>query len=239
MKGTNGLFIAAIDADSEGKEGAYYVWKLDEIKDILGEETELLLNCLKLNPFEHSNEFVISLQTDLFYLNKDANHELIEINNLLVKLLQKRSFRIPPIKDNKQILAWNALMITAYCHVFINTGIQSYCQNALKGIRAITDLYNIEAGTFLFARTLTNNKQEGTAFLEDYAYLLEAFISCYQISFDRYYITCAENLIKHLNKQFKHDHYLYSLASIEQSGSLEAIFDTVDSAIPNPNSCYC
>ena len=99
------------------------------------------------------------------------------------------------------------------------------------------DLYVIQPHTSLYARTLTNNKQEGTAFLEDYAYLLEAFIACYQISFDNNYITSAENLIVHLNKHFKQDHFLFSLASIEQSGSLEPIFDSVDSAVPNAVIC--
>ncbi len=239
MKLDNGLFIAAIDADSEGKEGAFYVWEVDEIKDILGRDIELFLKYFKLNPFEHSGEFVLSLNTDLFYLNKDANQVLWQLKFQLEKLLENRNLRISPSKDIKQILAWNALMITAYCQVFKNTGIQAFRENALKGIRAITDLYVIQSGTFLYARTLTHNKQEGKAFLEDYAYLLEAFIACYQISFDNYYITCAENLVDHLNKYFKQGHFLYSLASIEQSDSLEPIFDSVDSAIPNPNAVIC
>lgn len=66
MKLDNGLFIAAIDADSEGKEGAFYVWKLDEIKAIIGADSDLFLKYFNLNPFEHSGEFVISLNTDLF-----------------------------------------------------------------------------------------------------------------------------------------------------------------------------
>ena len=239
MKLDNGLFIAAIDADSEGKEGAFYVWKLDEIKGIIGDGSDLFFKYFNLNPFEHSGEFVISLNTDLFYLNKDANQVLGQLKFQLEKLLKNRNLRISPSKDIKQILAWNALMITAYCQVFKNTGIQSFRDKALKGIRTITDLYAIQPGTSFYARTLTHSKLEGTAFLEDYAYLLEAFIACYQISFDNNYITCAKNLIDHLNKYFKQGHFLYSLASIEQSESLEPIFDSVDSAIPNPNAVIC
>ena len=102
--------VAAIDADSEGKEGAFYVWEVDEIKDILGGDIELFLKYFKLNPFEHSGEFVLSLNTDLLNISNDTNHVLSQLKSQVEKLLVNRNLRISPSKDIKQILAWNALM---------------------------------------------------------------------------------------------------------------------------------
>ena len=116
----NGGFYAALDADSEGEEGKYYVWQYDEVKDILGDDAAMFCEFYDITPggnWEGKN--IPRILTPLSQFAAQKNTDEKELTQLIVscseKLLMHRNKRVRPQLDDKILLGWNALMISALC----------------------------------------------------------------------------------------------------------------------------
>ncbi|HTE32279.1 MAG TPA: thioredoxin domain-containing protein, partial [Chryseolinea sp.] len=123
-------FYSALDADSEGVEGKFYVWAKKEIEEVLGEEADLFCefyNVSESGNWEHQNILHITRPIEKFAVGKNVKWEDLELllENSRNKLLEQRNKRIGPLLDDKIILGWNALMNTAYSKAFAATGKES------------------------------------------------------------------------------------------------------------------
>src|SRR5690606_23760036 len=131
-----GGFFAALDADSEGVEGKYYVWSFEEVQNLLEEDAGIFCEYYNISPagnWEHKNILRVLVPPDHFANEKGLSME--RLNQILshgrLKLKKERSKRIKPGLDDKIILGWNALMNSACSKAYQATGNETYLMLAL------------------------------------------------------------------------------------------------------------
>ena len=126
-----GGFYSALDADSEGEEGRFYVWSEEEIQQVLGPEAELFCAYFDVSEkgnWEGKNILWVKVPLHQFALERNMDPALLAsfIIRSKQKLLEQRSKRVRPQLDDKILLGWNALMASAYCNAFAATGNDHY-----------------------------------------------------------------------------------------------------------------
>ena len=204
MTSHEGGFYSAQDADSEGEEGKYYVWKKSEIKEILGKDAELF--CLYYDVTDggnwEGNSILcnnISLSNTAFQIGISNEKARDIIESCSKKLLQVRTKRIPPGLDDKTLTSWNALMITAFAKGYRVTEENQYLSAAEKCI-AFIEKNLIKDGILL--RTYKNNTAKIQGYLEDYAYFTNALLDVFEINPESKYLESAKKLGNHLIEHF-------------------------------------
>ncbi|GAB6281893.1 MAG: thioredoxin domain-containing protein [Ignavibacterium sp.] len=243
-----GAFYSAEDADSEGEEGKFYLWTIEEVQKILKEDSDLIIEIFNLKP---EGNFLSEVKKDIdgkniFYLTKSleeiANEKLIPYNELklkvntsIEKLYNARERRIHPNKDDKILTDWNALMIAAYAKAYQTFGEEEFLNSAEKGMDFILNNLKTKEG-FLFHR-YRNNEVSINGFLDDYAFLIYALIELYEASFKIEYLEQAlrlnEILIEHFWDEKFGGFYFTSDFSEELLVRQKEIYD---GAIPSGNS---
>lgn len=199
----SGGFYSALDADSEGEEGKFYVWKKEELKEVLtADEFELAKEFYNVNNkglWEHGNYILLMDENSDDMLSEDitlANKlELVKS-----KLLAHRERRIRPGLDDKILTSWNMLMIEAYLDAYIALGDEQYLQVAEQQMKFIfTNLITKDKGLFHLHK---DGKSSINAYLEDYAFSISALLKMYESTFDESYIYQAETLMNYSLKHF-------------------------------------
>ena len=216
MTSTEGGFYSAQDADSEGVEGKYYVWKKNEVQEILGDDAEIF--CLYYDVtdggnFEGNTILCnnINLSSVAFKFGKTEEQVKEILDSSAKKLLEVRSKRIPPGLDDKVLTSWNALMITAFAKGFRASNEKSYLDAAEKCVSLIRDKL-IQDGKLL--RTYKNGTAKIPGYLEDYAYFVNALIDVFEINPNSKYLELAQTLGNYLIDHFwdKNDNSFYMTA---------------------------
>jgi uncharacterized protein YyaL (SSP411 family) len=168
MLGPDGGFCSALDADSEGVEGKFYVWTLDELRGALGSGlADEAIEYFRPAPFEHG--LILEARGP-----EPAPDHLAEIRR---RLLEVRSHRVRPGLDDKRLTSWNALMISALADAGAVLERPDYLEAAVGCAEFVLRDRRTDAGDLLRTARVQ-------AFLEDYAYLLEALISLYEATGD-------------------------------------------------------
>jgi len=234
-------FYAALDADSEGVEGKFYVWSLEEVKKILGEDAELYCAYYDISEsgnWEYSNILRVKKPVEEFASKREIGVD--ELKEILIncnkKLLQERSKRIRPLLDDKIILGWNALMNTACSKAYSATGKEEYRQLAINNMNfLLSNLKGKDANTF--HHTFKEGKAKYPAFLDDYAFLIEALIYLQEITADKQWIEKAKSLTDHVIQNFIEEEtgfFFYTPAG--QQDVIVRKKEVYDSAVPSGNS---
>jgi uncharacterized protein YyaL (SSP411 family) len=179
MRGPEGGFCAALDADSEGVEGKYYVWSLQELHDVLGELAEPAIAYFGATPGGNFESGLNVLQA-----RGPATDKLPEIRRAL---LERRAQRVRPGLDDKRLTAWNALMIGALAQAGAVLERADYLDAARECATFVLD--ELRDGDGRLLRTYKDGRARIDAYLEDHAFLLEALLTLYEASFeDRWYL---------------------------------------------------
>lgn len=240
MQNTEGVFFSAYDADSEGVEGKFYVWIKEEIDAVLGKEAALF--CAFYDVTEEGNWEENTILWRRKSYEAFAEKEKMDIGALKKhlsiarqKLYDVRSKRIKPSLDDKILLSWNALMISAYTRAFQALSTEGYRKTAINALEFIlTHFKNPEGGYF---HTYKNGQAQYAAFLEDYAYLIEALLDVYSVSFDKKYLYKAQELTDFVLDNFwDNADNLFYFTSRTQTDILLRKKDLYDSAMPSGNS---
>ena len=204
MTSSEGGFYSAYDADSEGVEGKFYVWTKHEIKEILGDEAEIF--CLYFDVtdggnWEGNSILCNNLNTSTiafnFGISEEKVHEIID--SCSKKLLEVRSKRISPGLDDKILVSWNSLMITAFAKGYRVTNDIRYL-NAAKNCISF-----IEKNLFVddnLLRTYKNGNAKINGYLEDYSYFINALLDVFEIEPNQKYLKLALKLGTHLIDHF-------------------------------------
>ncbi len=204
MTSSEGGFYSALDADSDGEEGKFYVWSKKEIISVLGKDSDVF--CLYYDVTDGGNfeghnilNNSVAITTLAFHsgLTEDAVRSLLKESSK--KLLDFRSRRIRPGLDDKIITSWNALMISAFVKGFRVTANTDYLNAAENCIAFIEK--NLLVGDSLF-RTYKNGKAKLSAYLEDYAYFINSLVDIFEIKPDVKYLKLAERLANYLVVHF-------------------------------------
>lgn len=240
MMDGRGAFYCALDADSEGEEGKFYNWTEEEIRDVMGEDAELIIDYYSIKPqgnWEPQKNVLIRVQDDGDFLRKHGlAPEVWEQKLRLAKdrLLEARDKRIRPGLDDKIITGWNAMMIVGLTDTYRALGDEQYLAAAQRTMQFIEN--ELTEGLTLF-RSYKDKRSHVTAFLDDYAYVIQACLSLYQATFDEYWVRRAEALAQHTLENFFDDtdgfFYYAGKQSEKLIASRKEIFDNV---IPSSNS---
>ncbi|HWR56272.1 MAG TPA: thioredoxin domain-containing protein [Negativicutes bacterium] len=208
MTGAEGGFYSAEDADSEGEEGKFYVWRPAEIKAILGEaDGELFCKFYDVKSsgnFEHSTTVLHHIDYDLKEFAAGMGRAPEEIEAVLAQCRQKlfavRERRVHPYKDDKVLTGWNGLMIAALAKAAQVLGDTAYTEAAQRAVSFIEQRLTREDGR-LMAR-YRDGEAAFPAYLEDYAFLSWGLIELYEATLDIAYLEKALNLVNAMRELF-------------------------------------
>ena len=242
MTSDEGGFYSALDADSEGEEGKFYVWDEKEIQEVLGEEADWFNEFYGVSEggnFEGKNILNRSTNFEDFLEKKnitDVEGYHKRLKAAQEQLLTKRAERIRPGLDNKIILSWNALQCTAYAKAAGALQNEDYRKIAVRNAHFLLEKFVQEDG-ISFYHTYKDGQRQYDAFLDDYAFLIEALLHVYEISFDTNFLEEASRLLKYVIEHFfdsKNNLFFYT--SEKQSDVIIRKREVYDSATPSGNS---
>lgn len=204
MKSNLGGYFASYDADSEGKEGTYYTWTKQEIETILGPDSELFCVAYGVTAagnFEGSNVLNRSASKDhlksLFSI--ECSTAVNRIARAKKHLVDIRKQRVKPGLDDKVIISWNGMLISAFVDAFVSFGNVNYLNAAFDCLNYIESNHFSEGK---LKRIHCKGKLTVDALLDDYAHLIKAYISTYKVTLNQEWITKAENLVKTVIQDF-------------------------------------
>jgi uncharacterized protein YyaL (SSP411 family) len=227
MRGPEGGFCAALDADSEGVEGKFYVWSLTELQDVLGDLTEPAIAY-----FGATAQGNFEGGLNVLEARGPAPAELGEIRR---RLLQRRGERIRPGLDDKRLTAWNALMIGALAEAGAVLERVDYLQAA--GACAAFVLGDLRDANGRLLRTWKDGRARIDAYLEDHAYLLEALLTLYEATFDERWYREATALADDMVARFGDpEHGGFFTTAADSTGLPVRRKDLDDSPIPSGNA---
>ncbi|HTX12250.1 MAG TPA: thioredoxin domain-containing protein [Solirubrobacteraceae bacterium] len=191
MRGPEGGFCSALDADSEGVEGKFYVWTLEELRDALGPDLEpVALDYFRPRPFEHR----------LILEGRGPEPTPGVLGEIQRRLLQARSGRVRPGLDDKRLTSWNALMISALAEAGAVLERPDYVEAAIRCASFVLSDLRDPDGRLL--RTWKDGRGRIAAYLEDHAYLLEALIGLYEATGDPRWFAEARKLADVMVERF-------------------------------------
>ena len=246
LRSPEGLFYSALDADSEGHEGLFYLWTKEQIREELPEYADLLCRYWGVDAeglWEKGQSILLRPADDAEFASREHLSEA-ELAGLVSmagrKLLAARNKRVRPGLDNKIILSWNALMVKSLTDAFMATGNQTWLDAAL-GAASLISVRFIDAKGNL-KRSLKPEGAAIDALLDDYVFLAEAYLRLYQATFDESWVLKADELVKTIYALFYHDEtgfFWYSPEEIQNSDTKAAVarmMVTTDGVEPSANA---
>ena len=192
-----GGFYSALDADSEGVEGKFYTWSKFEIDEILGSESAWFCAYYQVEDqgnWEHTNILWVnnSIEETAELLGISSESLSVSLEKSKKIVLAERAKRIRPATDDKILLGWNALMNTAYSKAYAALGLTAYKQRAIDNMAFLSLKMAKSDGSW--NHTYKNNQAKLPAFLDDYAYLIQAYIHLQEITGNGDYLLQAKAL---------------------------------------------
>jgi len=182
MTNPQGGFFSSLDADSDGEEGKFYVWTQDEIQSILGPEFEFFKTAYGITPQGNWEGKTIlqralddSILAARFKLDDDTIYA--KLSDAHARLREARSARVRPGTDDKVLVMWNALALTAFAEAGRYLGRQDYLHIASRNAHFLLD--NLYVNDRLL-RSWRGGQAKHNAYLEDYAGLVLALLTLYQ-----------------------------------------------------------
>lgn len=251
MTDKSGGFYSSLDADSEGEEGKYYVWTKKELDDLLGESSELFCDYFSVTSdgnWEENNILFITQQKEELirkYLIDEKQFDKI-ISQSKKILFEERNKRIRPGLDDKILTGWNALMLKGYVDAYSAFGEKKFLDAALKnGNFIIREMMsedgrlnrNYKNGSPRQSTSAKPGRSTINAFLDDYAYTIEAFITLYETTFDESWIYTAKKLADYAIQHFKENNldFFFYTSKIDEPLIARKI-DFSDNVTPASNS---
>ncbi len=236
------LFYSSLDADSEDGEGRYYTWGSYEIDLLLYQDAEVFKDYYgisKKGNWEGVN--ILSPAAEISDLARQYNKPESRINEIIEKgkkiLLEKRKKRTPPALDHKVIVAWNALAIKSFIHGFQATGKRDYLRVALSSAESLISR-QLESD-YRLKRIYAREQSSVDAFLDDYAFLADALLSLYQITFDDKWVDWAYKITDYALQHFtRPDENLLLYASDQNNAVKNDKKEVVDAVLPSSNAVF-
>ena len=244
-----GGFFSSQDADSEGEEGKFFVWTPAEIDAALRPEEarvfKLYYNVTDMGNFEGHN--VLWIPDDPQAVAANLGLTMREMNEILArakeKMFQLRAQRIPPGTDTKILTAWNGLAIAAFAQASRAFNNDHYCQIAERAARFILDnmrtpseLGRQGGGRLLRTWKANPGVAKLNAYLEDYAYFINALTYLYEATFDAQWLAAARDLADIMINEFRDDKGGFYDTGKTHERLVIRPKDVMDNAVPSGNS---
>lgn len=239
----DGLFASAMDADSEGEEGKFYVWSYEELKG-MNSFHEALAKCYDLHEegnWEEKKNILHQVVTDAEILETFEflpKQWTLMKQQFLMELWHVRSTRVAPIVDTKKILSLNALLATSYFQAYKALGVAQYCSYGQDLLTAMVQHFIQEDGEVIGHLPL---KAKGAkvilAKLDDLTYLLQALIQGYSSTGNAVWLTHAQQVMQYLDDYFLDEQgVMYYFSDKRQTDVLVRKIEQLDGAILSSNA---
>ena len=242
----NGAFYSSLDADSKNEigqkeEGAFYEWKIVELKKLLGSDFNLFKDFYNVNEYgfwEKDKYVLIRNKTKVIFAKehkitlKDLNDKVSNWKNILNTARDKRS---KPNLDDKVLTSWNALMIQGYVDAYKAFGENNFLKSAINNANFLVK--NQLKKEYSLNRNFKNDKSTINAYLEDYATVIHAFISLYEVTLDEKWLTLSKNITdKVFVNFFDETNKMFHFTSKADENLIARKYEIIDGVIPSSNS---
>jgi uncharacterized protein len=240
MQSPEGGYYSATDADSEGVEGKFFVWEAHEVEELLGSlDAERFCSYYDVTPqgnWEGLN--VLRVQQSARQVAEELGISESDLLDSLQRsrqtLYAARARRVPPLLDDKVLVAWNGLMIDAFAVADRAFPERGYAQSALCAASFLRQrLSRPDGGLF---RTYRAGKAHLSGYLEDYAYLAQALVSLYEATGDEAQLREAERLAQRLLTDFGDAEGPFYQTAHDHEALIARVRDGHDGALPNANA---
>ena len=239
---SNGLYQSALDADTEGEEGKFYTWDLQEIEEAIDEEDlDLFKDFFKIEPRElWEGRYVLQLKMSISEFASSRNLAMDELKRKLehwkMSLLKLRETRIKPGLDDKSLCSWNGLMIDALVSAYVFTANTPALEKAENLVKQMELAFLQSDGSLLHSYKDGHSKING--FLDDYCFFIQGYLRMYEATFNEDYLQKAKTLLLYTLDYFVDDRTgFFYYTSRNQETLVTRSIEKEDNVIPSSNSC--
>ena len=245
----DGAYFSAEDADSEGEEGAFYLWELEEIQKILTkDETAFFQHLYSIDSdgnFEEettkkkNGKNIIFLEDELSSFSSifsiDADFIMSEASRIKQKLKLSRNKRVRPYLDDKILTDWNSLMISSLSKAALNFNNKNYLNSAVNSFEFLKRRMVTEENTLMHC--CRNNQVSIDGLIDDYSYFLKACIDLYESTLDINYLQLGSNICNKMIELFWDEKRgSFFATKSKDSDVIVRQKNLLDGAIPSGNS---
>jgi uncharacterized protein YyaL (SSP411 family) len=241
FRSPHGAYYSALDADSEGEEGKYYVWTIDELREVCGEDFEwvkLYFSVNQLGHWEHGIYILMRRMTDEEFVRMykwDAEEFAKKKKYIIQKIHSRQLQRVYPFLDDKLICSWNAMLMRGLADAWKAFGEEVYRERALAlGHFILREMLKGDGGLF---HCMHRGKAYGDAFLEDYSFVMEGMLALYEISGDETWLKWTGKFAHYVDAHFSSsDSDLFYYTSSKGETLIARKTEFSDNVIPASNS---
>jgi len=240
MTHSEGGFYATQDADSEGEEGKFFVWKKAEIDALLGSDARLFCRYYDITEtgnWEHGNNIprlTVTLEQLATMFNQEAEATAERIDRAKARVFEVRDQRVKPFRDEKILTAWNGLMISGMVQAYTVLG-DTEALDIVRQTLAFLQQHMLHDGHLL--RTYKDGQAKLNAYLDDYAFLIAALLDTFEAMFDHTYLELAQLLTTTLLAEFwDEDQGGFFFTGSHHEALITRTKSAFDQALPSGNS---
>lgn len=240
MLSPNGGYYSAIDADSEGEEGRFYTFSKREVENFLGDNAEAFSIAFGVSATgNHLGQNVLRLAASEKETACLLGIEPVEVSERLKsakkKMFDERARRIRPATDDKQLASWNALSVTAFSSAYIVFNDDRFLTDAISAIKFIEDKLMDDGGELY--RVHCKGETKISAFLDDYAFLVEAYLALFRATHDEEYLLKAKKWMDFtINGFFDEKNGMFFYTSDSHNHLIIKKMEMTDGVVPSSNA---
>ena len=238
MIADRGGLYSALDADTEGEEGKFYVWSERELAETLTNDFNWASDYFEMGYLSdwEGNKVLMCSQTDEIFLKEKGWTQVFfdqELKKLKKRLLNIRSERVFPGIDDKVLTGWNAMTVKGLAHAAVIFDEPRYLD---LGREIITTLLNNQWDGNQLKRNFKNGYSTIDAFLEDYAHMIDGLIALHQADLEENWINAAVSLTEKAIQEFSDEKSGMFFFTDSRSNLIARKMEINDNVIPSSNS---
>ncbi len=236
LRGDDDLFMSSEDADSEGEEGLFYLWTTSEVEKVLGKaRASEFIKAFSMSPDGNFREESTQRRTGRNVLHFGGTGDVLGFRSDLERLKTVRKHRIRPFRDDKVLLDWNALAVSALSRAGSVLGREDLIGQAKRTMDALLARMSSDGGGPL--HSMVGGKASVDGFLDDHAFLIQGLLDLYEGCFDARYMKEAIKVSKRMRDSFLDGSAGgFFLTSERHEKLLFREKDAYDGAMPSGNS---
>jgi len=234
-------FYSALDADSEGEEGKFYVWTKTELQQLLGNDFDLFSHYYNVNSlgfWEHNHYILIRNEDNRSFAEKNR----LTVDELKLKtrswkqlLLKEREKRVRPGLDDKILTSWNAMTISGLISCYKAFGDTEFLELATLNANFLKQEMMTDDGSLL--HSYKNKRAKISGFLEDYAFTIEAFTALFEVTGNAEWLGLASQLTETAFTEFYDEQKsIFYFTAKHQTDLITRTIEVHDNVIPSSNS---
>ena len=233
MTHPDGGFYSAQDADSEGEEGKFYLWKKKEIESVIDDEIAANILCEHYGVTQGGNfegKNILNVRVPITSLAKNYNKTPEQVAQILrdasAKLFAAREERVKPARDEKILTSWNGLMISGFAKGYAVSGDSKYLHAAKNAVEFIESKLASSDGRL--RRTFKDGQSKLNAYLEDYAFYVSGLLDLF----------AANSKQEYLDKSIMYTDFMLQHFWDEKEGNLFFTSDDHEQLISRTKNFY-